>query len=65
MTTPKYRTDTRACSCLGFWYRRSCKHIIAYRDAQALVAAQDAVNVTWDTAKGASVAVRGCQKAVE
>ena len=55
----KYRTDAMACSCKGFWYRRTCKHIIAYRDAQALVEAQDAVNVTWDTAKGAGGAVRG------
>ena len=45
MTTPKYRTDARACSCLGFWYRRSCRHIIAYSEAVALVAAQDAVNL--------------------
>ena len=26
MTTPKYLTTTQACSCLGFWYRRTCKH---------------------------------------
>ena len=26
-----------------------CKHISAYREAVALVLAQDAVNVTWDT----------------
>ena len=42
-----YRTDTRACSCLGFWYRRSCKHYRAYREAVALVLAQDAVNKAW------------------
>ena len=44
MTTPKYRTDAQACSCPGFWYRRRCRHIIAYREAVALVLAQDAVN---------------------
>ena len=49
MTTPKYRTTTQAYSCLGFWYRRSCRHIIAYREAVALVLAQDAVNVTCGT----------------
>ena len=32
----------------GFWYRRTCRHIIAYREAVALVEAQDAVNVTWE-----------------
>ena len=47
MIAPKYRTDARACSCLGFWYRRSCKHIRAYREAVALVLAQDAVNKAW------------------
>ena len=50
MTTPKYRTTTQACSCLGFWYRRTCKHYRAYREARALVQAQDAVNL--DTAEG-------------
>ena len=49
---PKYRTDAMACSCPGFWYRRTCKHIIAYRDAQALVAAQDAANVAWGHGQG-------------
>ena len=59
--TPKYRTDARACSCPGFWYRRRCRHIIAYREAVALVQAQDVFNLTWDTAKGSNVAVRGSQ----
>ena len=45
MTTPKYRTTTQACNCPGFWYRRTCRHIIAYREAVALVEAQNAVNV--------------------
>ena len=45
VTTPKYRTDTRACSCLGYWRRRSCNHFRAYREAVALVLAQDAVNM--------------------
>ena len=53
MTTPKYRTDTRACSCPGFWYRRRCRHIIAYREAVALVHAQDAYNL-----KSATVALK-------
>ena len=64
MTTPKYRTDARACSCPGFWFRKTCRHYRAYRDAVALVVAQDAVNVTWDTARGASGAVRGTQGSV-
>ena len=51
VTTPKYRTDARACSCLGYWWRRSCRHYRAYGEAVALVAAQNAVNVTWDTAR--------------
>ena len=37
MIAPRYRTDAMACSCKGFWFRRSCKHIIAYREAVALV----------------------------
>ena len=53
-----------ACSCPGFWFRRTCKHIIAYREAVALVAAQDAVNVAWDTPKGGNVAVRASQKGI-
>ena len=65
MTAPKYRTDSQACSCPGFWYRRTCKHYRAYREAMTLVEAQDAVNVTWwDTARGASGAVRGSQGSV-
>ena len=43
-TTPKYRTDTQACSCLGFWYRRTCKHFRAYGEAVALIEAQEAVS---------------------
>ena len=61
MTKPRYRTDAMACSCKGFWFRRSCKHIIAYREARALVMAQDAVNVAWDTGRGGNVAVRASQ----
>ena len=61
MIAPRYRTDAMACSCKGFWFRRNCKHIIAYREAVALVLAQDAVNLAWDTARGASGAVRGSQ----
>ena len=48
-TEAKYRTDLTACSCPGYWYRRMCRHIAAYRDAVALVLAQDAANVAWDT----------------
>ena len=47
MTTPrapKYLTTTQACSCLGFWFRRTCKRYRAYGEAVALVLAQDAVN---------------------
>ena len=47
MIAPRYRTDAQACSCPGFWYRRTCRHIIAYREAVALVLAQDAVNKAW------------------
>ena len=36
-----------ACSCPGFWYRRTCKHYRAYREAVALVVAQEAVNKAW------------------
>ena len=36
-----------ACSCPGYWYRRTCKHYRAYAEAVALVLAQDAVNVTY------------------
>ena len=61
MIAPKYRTDAQACSCRGFWYRGSCKHITAYREAVALVHAQDAVNAAWDTAGGGNVAVRASQ----
>ena len=50
MTTPrapKYRTDTQACSCPGYWYRRTCKHYRAYGEAVSLVVAQDAANTAW------------------
>ena len=47
MDAPKYRTDSQACSCPGYWYRRTCKHYRAYREAVALVLAQDAVNREW------------------
>ena len=47
MTTPKYRTDSRACSCAGFWYRRTCRHYRAYAAAVALLVAQNAVNETY------------------
>ena len=50
-TEAKYRTDLTACSCPGYWYRRMCRHIAAYRDAVALVLAQDAANVAWDTGR--------------
>ena len=58
MIAPKYRTDAQACSCPGYWWRRTCRHIIAYREAVALVLAQDAANVTWDTARGGNGAYR-------
>ena len=47
MTTPKYRTDARACSCPGFWHRRTCKHYRAYREAVKLVRDQDAFNAAF------------------
>ena len=59
MTTPKYRTDAQACSCPGYWYRNTCRHWRAYRDAVALVVAQDAANAAWDTGEttmGANIA---------
>ena len=59
MTTPRYRTDSQACSCPGYWWRRDCRHWRAYREAVALVLAQEAANLTWDTAQGSNAAVRG------
>ena len=50
--TPKYRTDLKACSCPGFWWRKTCRHWRAYCDAVALVLAQNEANVTWDTGRG-------------
>ena len=47
MTLPKYRTDSQACSCPGYWYRRDCKHYRAYREAVSLVQAQDTFNETY------------------
>ena len=43
MDAPKYRTDARACSCPGYWYRRTCKHYRAYREAVALAATESYV----------------------
>ena len=36
-----------ACSCPGYWWRRTCRHYRAYRDAVALVLAQDVFNQTY------------------
>ena len=47
MIAPKYRTDAQACSCPGYWYRRTCRHYRAYRDAVSLVQAQDVFNQAW------------------
>ena len=58
------RTDLKTCSCSGFWYKRTCRHIIAYREAVALVQAQDAVNLAWDTGGGGNVDVRASQKGI-
>ena len=58
------RADDLAWSCLGFRYRRTCKHYRAYREAVALVAALDAVNLAWDTRRGGNVAVRASQKGI-
>ena len=52
MTTPRYRTDARACSCPGFWYRRRCRHWRAYCAAVDLVEAQNAVNMALGYPKG-------------
>ena len=38
---------------------RTCKHYRAYREAVALVLAQDAVNKAWGAPAGGNVAVRG------
>ena len=51
-TAPKYRTTARACSCPGYWYRKTCRHIVAYRGAVALVVAQDAVNASLGHRRG-------------
>ena len=54
MAAPKYRTDAQAYSCPGFWYRKTCRHYRAYRDAVSLVEAQDAVNTAWPPVVGLS-----------
>ena len=65
MTTPKYRTDLTACSCLGYWWRRDCRHWRAYCAAVSLVEAQNVVNLTWETGRGGNVAVRASRSDVE
>ena len=60
--TPKYRTDSLACSCPGYWFRRTCKHYRAYREAMALVEAQNAVNVTLGYPKGRKRRCTGTQE---
>ena len=42
--TPKYRTTAAACSCPGFWWRRTCRHWVAYLEARELVEQQDKYN---------------------
>ena len=59
MTTPKDRTDSQACSCPGYWYRRDCRHWRAYCDAVSLLVAQEVFNGAWETARGGNGAVRG------
>ena len=49
MIAPKYLTTTQACSCPGYWYRRTCRHYRAYREAVALVLAQDSFNSSRST----------------
>ena len=39
----------KACSCPGFWYRKTCRHYRAYRDAVSLVLAQDVFNQAWSS----------------
>ena len=51
MTTPKYRTDAKACSCPGYWYRRTCRHYRAYGEAMALVVEQDKANAAFSSPK--------------
>ena len=61
-----YRTDAQACSCPGYWYRKTCRHWRAYREAVALLEAQDAVNASWDTGQStmgamcAPMVIRSC-----
>ena len=55
MTTPKYRTDAKACSCPGYWYRRTCNHYRAYGEAMALVVEQDKANAAFSS-QGAPIA---------
>ena len=64
MIAPKYRTDLKACSCPGYWYRRTCRHWLAYRNAVTLVEAQNAVNLAWDARRGGNVAVLASQKGI-
>ena len=65
MAEPRYKTDLKACSCLGNWYRRTCKHYQAYGEAVAMVLAQNAANVTWDTGKGVGGAKCGSQRVTD
>ena len=44
--------------------RVTCRHYRAYGEAVALVLAQDAANVAWETAGSSTVAVRASQKGI-
>lgn len=47
MSDIRYYTTTLACSCPDFFFRgrqRPCKHVVALRDAHALINAQEWYN---------------------
>ena len=65
MTTPKYRTDAKACSCPGYWYRRTCRHYRAYGEAMALVVEQDKANKAFSSQGATSASWEKSPRAVE
>ena len=58
-----YKRDSQSeCKqALEIWPESGGSRVSGYRDAVALVQAQDAINASWDTARGASGAVPASQ----
>ena len=62
-----YKRDSQSeCKqALGIWPESGGSRVSAYREAVALVQAQDAVNLAWgNTRRGGNVAVRASQKGI-